>query len=46
MPWAPGQATDMAARVIAERPQEMAGFLAREQERYAQIIKADNIRLE
>jgi tripartite-type tricarboxylate transporter receptor subunit TctC len=27
-------------------PEEMAGFLLREQERYAQIIKAANIRLE
>ena len=27
-------------------PEEMAGFLAREQERYAQIIKAANIHIE
>ena len=27
-------------------PEEMAGFLAREQERYAQIIKAANVHLE
>ena len=27
-------------------PDEMAGFLVREQERYAQIIKSANIRIE
>ena len=47
------QAADMKDRLASlgldpapSSPDEMAGFLAREQERFAQIIKAANIRIE
>jgi len=53
VPWPPGQATDIAARVVtlgldarSSTPDEMGAFLKREQERYGSIIKAQNIKVE
>jgi tripartite-type tricarboxylate transporter receptor subunit TctC len=46
VPWPPGPATDIAARLVASRLREMQAAVRRERKRYATIIRNANVRIE